>query len=69
MLEPQIWYDYALFDNDGVCGIKEDAPEPIKKAYEDYVKEKQEAQKESIKLQKGILQNRQGAFLVPKIKQ
>lgn len=50
MLESQIWYDYALFDNDGVCGIKEDAPEPIKKAYEDYVKEKQEAQKESIKL-------------------
>ena len=35
MLEP-IWWDWAIFDGNGLCGINENAPEEIKKEYEKY---------------------------------
>ena len=40
MIEKPEWYDYAVFDEEGnLKGIKDDAPEKIKKLYEEYLKE------------------------------
>lgn len=37
-----VWFKYATFDDDGfVNGIREDAPEEVKKAYRDQQKEKE----------------------------
>lgn len=46
----EIWDDWAIYDEDGFkCGIKEDAPEEVKKAYDNFLKNEQEYQKTSIK--------------------
>ena len=37
MREMPIWLDYAEFDDDGLCGISPNAPDEVKKAYEDYL--------------------------------
>lgn len=42
--------DYGIFDDSGLIGIQEDAPEEIKKAYFEFIKAKEEAAKEGIKL-------------------
>lgn len=40
-LEP-IWFEYAIFDDDGeLTGIREDAPQDAKDAYAEYVAEVQ----------------------------
>ena len=37
-----IWYDYATFNEDGfVDGVRDDAPEDVKEAYQEYLKEKE----------------------------
>ena len=42
MMEQPIWWEYATYDEDGfVDGIRDDAPEEIKKAYDDYLKTKE----------------------------
>ncbi len=47
-----IWDDWMLYDDDGFCcGIRPDAPEDVKKAYQEYVAE-QEAAKKSGYIQK-----------------
>lgn len=39
MMEQPIWWEYAVFDEDGyVKGIKEDSPDNVKKEYEEYLK-------------------------------
>ena len=42
--------EYGIFDDSGLIGIQEDAPEEIKKAYADFIKAKKEAAEEGIKL-------------------
>jgi hypothetical protein len=42
--------DYGIFDDSGLIGIENDAPEEIKKAYADFMKAKEEAAKEGVKL-------------------
>lgn len=42
--------DYGIFDDSGLIGIQEDAPEEAKKAYANFMKEKEEAEAEGIKL-------------------
>lgn len=50
MIEP-IWWKWAKFGDDGyLCGIKEDAPEEIKKEYEKFLEEEAERQKKGIKI-------------------
>lgn len=49
MLEP-IWWDWAIFDENGLCGIDENAPEEIKKEYEKYLEEEEERKKQHIKM-------------------
>ena len=39
MREMPIWWGYAEFDDDGLCGISPNAPDEVKKAYEDYLAE------------------------------
>ena len=50
MLEPQKWFEYAIFDEDGVCGIKDNAPDEIKKEYEQYLELQEKTKKEGIRL-------------------
>lgn len=45
-----IWFDWATFDSDGfVNGVKSEAPEEVKKAYDDYLRKKEEDMKNGIK--------------------
>lgn len=50
MLDQPIWFDYAIYDDNGVCGVSNDAPEEVKKAYAAYVQEQEKAEKLGIKL-------------------
>ena len=50
MLEMPVWFEYAIYDDDGVCGVRDDAPEEIKQAYAAYVKEQKKMEKQGIKL-------------------
>ena len=50
MREMPIWLDYAEFDDDGLCGISPNAPDEVKKAYEDYLAEEEEAKSKGIKI-------------------
>lgn len=50
MMEMPIWYEYAIYNDDGVCGVRNDAPEDVKKAYAAYVQEQEKAEKDGIKL-------------------
>ena len=38
----------GVFDDDGWCGIRENAPDDVKKAYEELVAEEAEAEKQGI---------------------
>lgn len=50
MIKPD-WWEYATYDDDGfVNGIREDAPENIKEAYSEYLKEKATLQEKGIKI-------------------
>ncbi len=49
MVQP-IWWEYALFDDDGLIGIKPEAPDEMKKAYDEYVREQEEAKAKGSKL-------------------
>ena len=31
-----LWYEYAEYDENGVCGIRSDAPEDVKKEVDQY---------------------------------
>lgn len=42
--------DYGIFDDSGLIGIQEDAPEEIKKAYAEFIKARKQAAEEGIKL-------------------
>ena len=51
ILETPIWIDYVVVGEDGfMTGIKEDAPENVKKAYDKYLKEREELREEGIML-------------------
>lgn len=51
MVEVMNFFDYGIFSEMGfLVGIREDAPENIKKEYAAYLKEKEKAEKEGIKL-------------------
>lgn len=49
MIKP-VWWDWAKFDENGLCGIDENAPEEIKKEYEKYLEEEAERKKKGIKI-------------------
>ena len=44
MIEPS-WWKYAIFNDDGLCGISDNAPAEEKAKYNDYIKEKEEYRK------------------------
>ena len=52
MIEPSFW-KYLIFDVDnpvyGIAGIREEAPEEEKQAYQEYIKEEKELKKKGIK--------------------
>lgn len=51
MIEKPIFWDYITLDSEGVMnGIREDAPESVKKAYEEYLKEELRNKKKGIKV-------------------
>ena len=50
MREMPIWWGYAEFDDDRLCGISPNAPDEVKKAYEDYLAEEEEAKSKGIKI-------------------
>ena len=52
MMDYQRWFEYAKFDEDVVCvcGIKEDAPDEIKKEYAEYLKEREIFERNGIKV-------------------
>ena len=51
MREKQIWDDWATYNEDGyVNGVKDNAPDDVKKAYEQYLHEKEELNKRGIKI-------------------
>lgn len=46
MREPAIWDKWAIYDDDGfLCGIRPDAPDDAKKAYELFMLEKENMKK------------------------
>ena len=51
MREPMIFDDWTVTDEDGfVCGVREDAPEEVKKAYEGYMSKLEEMKKLGVKI-------------------
>lgn len=51
MIGKPIFWDYITTDDDGeLNGIREDAPEDAKKAYEEYLEEKNKLIKDGIKI-------------------
>ena len=44
------FYDYLIINDDGWAGIKEDAPEEAKKAYDEYMRKEKELSEEGIKI-------------------
>lgn len=54
MIENRImeqFIDYAVFDDIGdIIGIKDNAPQAVKKAYEDYVREQRKANESGVKI-------------------
>lgn len=42
--------EYGIFDDSGLIGIQENAPEEAKKAYAEFIKAKEEAAEDGIKL-------------------
>lgn len=46
MVEPS-WWKYAIFDDNGLCGISKEAPEEEKKKYNEYAKEIEKYKKEN----------------------
>ncbi len=46
MREPAIWDEWAMYDDDGfLCGVRSDAPDEVKKAYEHFVLETEKMKK------------------------
>lgn len=43
---PEIWDEWAVYDDNGISGLRDDAPEDVKKAYEDHLKELERLKKE-----------------------
>lgn len=43
------FFDYLIIDDDGWKGIRDDAPETAKKAYEEYMKKQKRFDDEGIK--------------------
>ncbi|SDO76328.1 hypothetical protein [Clostridium gasigenes] len=51
MIERPIFWDYITTNDDGeLDGIRKDAPEDMKKAYDKYLKDKEEKKKELVKI-------------------
>lgn len=51
MREKGIWDDWVTYDEDGfVNGIREDAPDDVKRAYEKHVANMKELRKKGIKI-------------------
>lgn len=40
------WWDYAIFNDDGLCGISDDAPEEEKKKYYEFIEEREKIKRE-----------------------
>jgi len=38
---PQIWDDWVTYDDKGISGLKPDAPDDVKKAFDDWQKEQE----------------------------
>ena len=52
MCVPEIWEKWALYDEDGICGIKEDAPEEMKKVYKRWKEEQDFLKTQPIRMKK-----------------
>lgn len=48
IIEPS-WWKYAIFDDNGLCGISDKAPEVEKKKYDEYVKKQKELKEKGVK--------------------
>lgn len=46
----EFWDKWVLFDDNGVVGISEDAPEEAKKAFEEYMNQQNELYEDGIKV-------------------
>lgn len=45
------WFEWAIFDDGGnICGISEDAPEEEKRAYKQFVEDRNNLTKKGIKV-------------------
>ena len=49
-IEKPIWWTFAVFDKNGLTGIKDDAPDDMKKAFTEYLRQEEEARKGGVKL-------------------
>lgn len=47
---PQIWDDWVTYDDNGISGIRDDAPEDVKKEFEKYQNQKKTLESEHTKL-------------------
>lgn len=51
MIEEKKFFKYATYDEDGfINGVRDDAPDEIKKEYAEFVKEQEEARINGIKI-------------------
>jgi hypothetical protein len=45
----QKFFDYLIIDDDGWKGIRNDAPDDVKKAYDDYIEKQKDLENKGIK--------------------
>lgn len=49
IVEPS-WWQYAIFDDNGLCGISDEAPKTEKEKYAEYLKKQKETKEKGIKM-------------------
>lgn len=49
-IEKPIFWDYLIFDENGIVGIQDNTPGEIEEAYADYLHQEEENQRQGIKI-------------------
>ncbi len=47
---PEIWDDWVVYDDKGICGIREDAPEDVKNAFEKWLSDQENLKSQHTKI-------------------
>lgn len=47
---PEIWDDWVVYDDKGISGIRDDAPDDVKKAFEEWQNKQKDLESQHLKI-------------------